>query len=433
MSRPEISVVMPFAGDAEAAALAVQTLVALRRIPGDELILADNSGTASPAPEVRVVLAQRERSPAHARNVGAAHATREWILFLDADCRGPEDLLDAYFAEPVDERAGALAGEVVPATGGATLAERYGAARGFLSQRAHLEHPFRPRAVAANLLVRRVAFEQIGGFFEGVRAAEDTDFSWRLQAAGWRLELRPDAFVVHRYRTSLGELRRQWRGYAAGRAWLARRYEGFEPEPALARALRRGLRRRGRRRADATGAGGGRRPGRLDRGRYLALDALLSLDELAGFALSNRPVARIDGRPTAQVVLVADRFPAPGDPLVDLARTLAAGARVEAAARPERVEPSVSRALRVDYREDDGPAARARALAALLARHPLRAGLDVVRRRAGEPKLSALAPAVGRLAEDPAARVLPLGEGALVTAERLARLAGRRLERAPRP
>lgn len=430
MSRPEISAVMPFAGDAEAAARAVQTLVALRRLPGDELILADNSGTASPAPEVRVVLARGERSPAHARNVGAAHAAREWILFLDADCRGPEDLLDAYFAEPVDERVGALAGEVVPAPGGETLAERYGAARGFLSQQAHLEHPFRPRAVAANLLVRRAAFEQIGGFFEGVRAAEDTDFSWRLQAAGWRLELRPDAFVVHRYRASLGELRRQWRGYAAGRAWLARRYDGFEPEPALARALRRGLRRRDPRRS---GAGGGRRAGRLDRGRYLVLDALLSLEELAGFALSNRPVARIDGRPAAQVVFVADRFPAAGDPLVDLARMVAAGARVEAAARPERVEPTVTRALRVDYREDDGAAARAGALATLLARHPLRAALDVVRRHSGEPKLSALAPAAGRLAEDPAARVLPLGEGALATAERLARLAGRRLERAPRP
>src|SRR5213078_2661002 len=100
-------------------------------------------------------------------------------------------------------------------------------------------------AVAANLLVRKAAFRQIGGFYEGVRAAEDTDFSWRLQEAGWRLELRPEAQVAHRYRTTLTELRRQWRGYAAGRAWLARRYEGFEPEPAVARALgRTGIRRR---------------------------------------------------------------------------------------------------------------------------------------------------------------------------------------------
>ena len=90
-----------------------------------------------------------------------------------------------------------------------------------------------PRAVAANLLVRRAAFEAVGGFYEGVRAAEDTDFSWRLQRAGWRLEGRREATVEHRYRTTVRALRRQWRGYAAGRAWLGRRYDGFAPEPAL--------------------------------------------------------------------------------------------------------------------------------------------------------------------------------------------------------
>ena len=126
---------------------------------------------------------------------------------------------------------------------GETFVQRYGAARGFLSQRAHLEHPFRPRAVAANLLVRRAAFEQVGGFLEGLRAAEDTDFSWRLQEAGWRLELRPEAWVEHRYRRTLRELRRQWRGYAAGRAWLARRYHGFAPKSGLRRAVERLSRR----------------------------------------------------------------------------------------------------------------------------------------------------------------------------------------------
>ncbi len=429
MSRPDVSVVMPFAGDSAAATEAIVALLALERQPGDELILADNSGTATAAPGVRVLRAGGERSPAHARNVGAAHATNGWILFLDADCRGSDGLLDAYFSSSVDPTVGALAGEVVAGATGETLVGRYGAARSFLSQQAHMEHPFRPRAVAANLLVRREAFEQVGGFYEGVRAAEDTDFSWRLQAAGWRLELRPDAFVVHRYRASLSELRRQWRGYAAGRAWLARRYEGFEPEPAVARLLRRALRGRGARGAGSSG-GAGRRVARLERGRYLAIDALLSLEELAGFALSNRPAAE-RGEEAVGVVLIADRFPAHGDPLVDLARTLATDARVEAAGRPERVEPAVARALHVDYREDDGAAARVRALVALAARHPCRAGLDVMRRRPGEPKLSALAPAVGRLADDPAARVLPLGEGAQATAERLARLAGRRLERAP--
>src|SRR5579884_976444 len=316
--RPQVSVVMPFAGDEQAASAAVDALLELELRPGDELILADNSGTAVARGGVAVVRATGERSPAHARNVGAAQAHGEWILFLDADCRAPRGLLDAFFAAPVDDAVGALAGEVVPLPGADTLASRYGSARGFLSQQAHLSHPYRPRAVAANLLVRRAAFEQIGGFYEGVRAAEDTDFSWRLQAAGWRLELRRRAQVEHRYRGTVRELRRQWRGYAAGRAWLARRYEGFTPEPAVVRAAGRLRHRRARGMLGPGGAAGGspgaRRAapavdvGPLERGRYLALDALLSAEELAGLALSNRPAG---GRPraAADVVMVADHFP----------------------------------------------------------------------------------------------------------------------------
>jgi hypothetical protein len=417
---------MPFAGDLVAARGAVATLLALDPQPGDELILADNSGTAelTVPPRVTVVRATGEASPAHARNLGAERARRDWILFLDADCVAPPGLLDAYFAEGVAAKTGALAGEVVPAAEGAdSLAARYGTAKSFLSQERHIAHPYRPRAVAANLLVRRSAFEQIGGFYEGVRAAEDTDFSWRLQAAGWRLELRADARVEHRYRATVGELRRQWRGYAAGRAWLARRYDGFEPEPALRRVV---ARRRG--------AGGPKAPttserSRLDRAAFAALDALLGVEELVGLALSNRPASdRPAADPAVEVVLVAGRFPAPDDPLVDFARALEA-VRVEAAARPGAALAQATRTLRIDYREDEGAAARAGALLMLVALHPLRSALDLARRSSGDPPLLALAPAVRRLEHDPRARVHALGgDEPQRTARRLAALAGRGLQ-----
>ena len=175
--------------------------------------------------------------------------------------------------------------------------------------------------------MRRAAFEQVGGFYEGVRAAEDTDFSWRLQRAGWRLELRPEASVEHQYRATLRELagpvarlRRRarvaspplsrLRARAGGAAWVAAGVGTRAPE-----WERRGHARR------PPAAGPAFPPdtvGRLDRGRYLALDALLAVDELAGFMLSNRPergalatAARWSWSPTDS--------PSRGDPLVDFA------------------------------------------------------------------------------------------------------------------
>jgi mycofactocin glycosyltransferase len=293
--RPAVSVVMPFAGTDAQARAALAGLAALALRPGDELILADNQGIELDVPEpVRVVPAQGERSPAHARNAGAAVARGDWVLFIDADCRAPADLLDRYFDDgPPEESVGALAGDVVPAAAPVTLAERYGAARNFLSPATHFAHPYLPRAAAANLLVRRGAFHAVGGFREGLRAAEDTDLCWRLQRAGWRLELRSAAAVEHRYRSTVHELRRQWRGYAAGRAWLARQYPDFRPEPALRRAVKRlaGGRRGGPGRSvpEARTAGPAPTPRGIDRIRFLALDLLLAVDELVGFTMPNEP------------------------------------------------------------------------------------------------------------------------------------------------
>jgi GT2 family glycosyltransferase len=269
----------------------------LRTAPGDELILADNSATIPPiAAPPTVVPAPGERSPAHARNAGAACTSGEWILFLDADTRPPTDLLERYFEAAVPEQVGVLAGEIQAAPpGDRSIASRYAAERNFLSARAHLSHRYRPRAAAANLMVRRVAWDAAGGFLEGIRTAEDTDLCWRLQDLGWTLDLRENAAVAHEYRTTVRELRAQWRAYAAGRAWLARRHPGFHPESAASRALRRLLGRgRGRHVAGPPSELNSPRP--LERIEFLGLDVLLGIEELVGLRMENRPASARDGR-----------------------------------------------------------------------------------------------------------------------------------------
>ena len=281
--RPAISVVMPFAGTAAEAAAAIEALSTVAVQPADQLILADNSGTAPPSSVVSLVKAAGEHSPSHARNVGAREASGEWILFIDADTRPPADLLDRYFDEPPGDQVGALAGELIGPADPPTLAGRYGAFKNFLSQAALLAHSYRPRASTANLLVRRSAFEQAGGFTEGIRAAEDTDFCWRLQDLGWTLELRSGARAQHDYRESLKALRAQWRAYAAGRAWLATRYPDFHPELALSRRVRR----RSRLTGTAPASSAVKPVSKYERAQFAAIDILLGFEELIGFRRSN--------------------------------------------------------------------------------------------------------------------------------------------------
>ena len=52
--------------------------------------------------------------------------------------------------------------------------------------------------VGAALLVRREAYEQVGGFDEGYfMYSEELDWCGRIRAAGWKIQYVPDAKVVH--------------------------------------------------------------------------------------------------------------------------------------------------------------------------------------------------------------------------------------------
>jgi N-acetylglucosaminyl-diphospho-decaprenol L-rhamnosyltransferase len=82
-------------------------------------------------------------------------------------------------------------------------------------------------AVGAFQLVRRCAFDQVGGFSaEQWMYAEDLDLGWRLRQAGWRTRYTPSAVVLHEEsaatRSAWGEERhRRW--HEASYAWMARR------------------------------------------------------------------------------------------------------------------------------------------------------------------------------------------------------------------
>jgi GT2 family glycosyltransferase len=237
-----VSVVVPFRGDVSAARRLLTSLSPLELEGDDELIVADNSADGAAARVIRqgarVVGATRERSSYHARNAGAGAARNGWLLFMDADCAPCSGLLDAYFAQPVSDRCGALAGQILGDPRQASLAARYARSRRFFDHANGIIEPEHGGAAGGNLLVRRAAFTQVAGFTEGIRSGGDVDLCRRLRLAGWRLELRPAALVHHRHRESLASLMGAVARYGAGARWLNRRYPGSAPRWPLAMGLR---------------------------------------------------------------------------------------------------------------------------------------------------------------------------------------------------
>lgn len=228
--------IVPFAGPQDELEEMIGRLGRLRVGPDDELLLVDNRQVHIPPAGglpagVEILHAGDVGSSWHARGAGVGATRAEWILFIDADTAPPPDLLDRYFDRLPGGDIGVLAGGVRDWRTAETRCARYISARGKMDQEITLSHAYRPYAQTANCLVRRVAFEGIGGFLTYALSAGDADLCWRLQEAGWRLESRPEAFVDHENRARFYDLFRQLARHGAGLAWLDERYAGSAPGP----------------------------------------------------------------------------------------------------------------------------------------------------------------------------------------------------------
>jgi len=225
--------VLPFRGAQEQLGLVADRLSALRLIDGDTLTIADNRPRSSDSlrGRVRVVGAGELPTSYHARNRGAAEGSADWIVFLDADVHPPEDLLDRYFARDPADTTAVLAGAVVdeepPPT--APPAPRYAWLKSSMSQEITLSHDGWAFAQTANAAVRREAFERVGGFEERIRSGGDADLCFRIKVAGYDIERRPDAAVVHHNRQTVPRMLAQRARHGAGANWLARRWPGALP------------------------------------------------------------------------------------------------------------------------------------------------------------------------------------------------------------
>jgi O-antigen biosynthesis protein len=193
--------------------------------PDYEVILVNDgskdrtSEIARAHPRVRVVETPNQGLSA-ARNVGLAEATGEIVAYTDADTRVDRDWL-TFLVQPFvnSDVVGSGGPNVVPPDDppiAQCIARAPGGPTHVLLDDRIAEH-----VPGCNMAFRRDALLAIGGFNPVyLRAGDDVDVCWRLQARGWKIGFASAALVWHHHRASIKAYWRQQVGYGEGETWL---------------------------------------------------------------------------------------------------------------------------------------------------------------------------------------------------------------------
>ena len=230
--NPGVSILIPFRNHVGLTRACVEAIRRHTRRLDYEIILIDNWSddpavqdfctTQGNMADTKIVRVAEPFNFSRINNIGAAAATRPFLLFLNNDViiddpHWLRTLLDEALADPA---VGAVGPKLLYPNGtvqhaGVVLGVGGIADHAFRGLPAdapgYIAHAIAAREVsaltAACMLVRREAFEAVGGFDEAELAVafNDVDLCVKLRQAGWRLIFTPDLVCEHRESMSRGD------------------------------------------------------------------------------------------------------------------------------------------------------------------------------------------------------------------------------------
>lgn len=205
--HPTISVLIPAYNAAGCVSTAIESVLAQTFPPAEIIVVDDESAdrtaevVASFGAAVRL-LRQKNAGPAAARNHAAREAVGDWLALLDADDAWQPEKLERQLAYTGDPVVGFIHCWGPP--GGGPVPDRI-----------TLESLWERNCIVnSSVLVRRAAFERVGGFDEdrGLISVEDYNLWLRLLAAGWKVATCPQQ--LHAYTPAPGNLSGQFERFA---------------------------------------------------------------------------------------------------------------------------------------------------------------------------------------------------------------------------
>jgi len=206
----QVSVVVPVRDEELTIRNLLDSLLAQTR-PPDEILITDG-GSVDATPQiveeyirngapVRLIRAGAAL-PGRGRNVGAAHASFEWLGFTDAGIRAEKNWLELLIARAEeDESVDVVYGGVEPVT---DTFFKLCAAIAYVAPSSPRDGMLIRTRFIASTLLRREAWQAVNGFREDLRSAEDLIFMEQVEKAGYRFVFEPRAQVFWDLKPTLG-------------------------------------------------------------------------------------------------------------------------------------------------------------------------------------------------------------------------------------
>lgn len=201
----------------DAARTIVSCLTAVRAGWRDvEIIVVDDGSTDATAAvagayATRVIRLDETAGASRARNIGAAAASGEVVVFVDADVIAPPDVwptLQAHFSAA--DGPDAVQGIYAATCPHPNAASQYKNLYYHYSWTRRIKNPWLASAASFFLAIRASFFRRLGGFDEQIRTptVEDADLGYRIVRHGGRVLLDPRVEVVHDRRYGFCQLLR---------------------------------------------------------------------------------------------------------------------------------------------------------------------------------------------------------------------------------
>ena len=163
------------------------------------------------------------------RNVAARKANGNLLGFTDSDCVPHSDWLRELSPYFNDERVGIVGGYVSNFYNQSSL-DRYEEVksslnmgpRSFKVENGKTSTAYVP---SCNLIIRKKAFSEAGGFQEDLHVGEDVDLCWRTRKLGYHLLYVPQGEVKHKHRNDLLHMLRRRFDYGTSESILYLRHK----------------------------------------------------------------------------------------------------------------------------------------------------------------------------------------------------------------